>query len=147
MWRWENVLKLPPVLPGWGLAYYFSYGLMFIPFAGIGNIIIGTGYYSLILVNTSTILYGIPSSLYPSDVFTPTANLSDFELNPEFKGYIFKIAAVIIWVATTFTQRYSKKMPEIVNTVVYNIFGIYLFYIGLSAGLSTPSLSQYTVIA
>lgn len=78
MWRWDNVLKLPPVLPGWGLVYYFSYALMFIPFSGIGNIIIGTGYYSLILINTSTILYGIPSSLYPSDTFTPTANLTDY---------------------------------------------------------------------
>lgn len=78
MWRWENVLKLPPVLPGWGLVYYFSYALMFIPFAGIGNIIIGTGYYSLILINTPTVLYNIPSSLYPSDVFSPSANLSDF---------------------------------------------------------------------
>lgn len=111
MWRWDNVLKLPPILPGWGVLYYFSYALMFIPFSGIGNIIIGTGYYSLILVNTSTVLYGLPSSLYPSDQFTPSLNLLDYEVNPEFKGDIFKIAALIIWIATTFSQRYSKRMP------------------------------------
>lgn len=72
------MLKLPPVLPGWGLMYYFSYALMFIPFAGVGNIIISTGYYSIILVNTSTVLYNIPSSLYPSDTFTPSAFLTDY---------------------------------------------------------------------
>ena len=147
MWRWDNVVKLPPVLPGWGLMYYFSYAFMFIPFAGVGNIIIGTGYYSIILVNTPTVLYNIPSSLYPSDTFTPSLFLTDYELNPEFKGHIFKIAAVIIWVATTFSQRYSKRMPEIVYTVVYNLFGIYLFYIGLSAGVSTASLAGYSLIA
>lgn len=147
MWRWENVVKLPPILAGWGLVYYFSYALMFIPFAGIGNLIIGTGYYSIILVNTPTILYNIPSSLYASDTFTPTSNLTDYQLNAEFKGDIFKIAAVIIWVATTFTQKYSKRMPEIINASVYNIFGIYLFYIGLSAAISTPSLIHYSIIA
>lgn len=147
MWRWENVVKLPPILAGWGLVYYFSYALMFIPFAGIGNLIIGTGYYSIILVNTPTILYNIPSSLYASDTFTPTSNLTDYQLNAEFKGDIFKIAAVIIWVATTFSQKYSKRMPEIINASVYNIFGIYLFYIGLSAAISTPSLIHYSIIA
>ncbi len=147
MWRWENVLKLPPVLPGWGIAYYFSYALIFIPFAGVGNVIIGAGYYSIILVNTSTVLYNLPSSLYPSDTFIPSSNLTDYELNPSFKGDIFKIAALIIWVATTFSQRYSKKMPEIVNTVVYNLFGIYLFYVGLSAGISISSLTHYSVVA
>lgn len=78
MWKWDNVVKLPALLPGWVLAYYFSYIVMFIPFAGIGNIIIGTGYYSIILPNTSTVLYNIPSSLYPSDTYTPTAPLTDY---------------------------------------------------------------------
>ena len=60
---------------------------------------------------------------------------------------MFKIAAAIIWVGTTFTQRYSKKMPEILYSVGYNLFGIYLFYIGLAAGLSKPSLTKNCLIA
>lgn len=111
MWRWDNVVKLPALLPGWILPYYFSYILMFVPFAGVGNIIIGTGYYSLILVNTGTLLYNIPSSLYPSDLFTPSSVVSDFAMNTSFQGDIFKIAALIIWVGSTFSQRYSKQWP------------------------------------
>ena len=67
MWKWDNVTKIPTLMPGWVLLYYFSYALMFLPFSGIGNVIIGTGYYSIILANTNTLLYNLPSSLYPSD--------------------------------------------------------------------------------
>lgn len=81
MWKWENVVKLPPVVAGWGLAYYFSYALMFLPFAGVGNLVIGSGYYSMILANTRTLLYYIPSSLYPSDTFTPSTTPTDYALN------------------------------------------------------------------
>lgn len=111
MWNWDNVVKLPPLVAGWVLPYYFSYILMFIPFSGIGNIVLGHGYYSIILVNTNTVLYNVPSSLYPFDQFTPSSNPLDYELNLSLKGNIFKIAAGIIWLATTFSQRYSKKMP------------------------------------
>ena len=133
-------------MPGWILLYYFSYAMMFLPFSGIGNIIIGTGYYSIILANTSTLLYNLPSSLYPSDVFTPSLTFTDFEMNFDLKGDIFKIAAAIIWVGTTFSQRYSKKMPEIVYSIVYNLVGIYLFYLGLAAGISAPSLTKNSLI-
>ena len=57
-----------------------------------------------------------------------------------------KIAAAIIWVGTTFSQRYSKKMPEIVYSIVYNLVGIYLFYLGLAAGISAPSLTKNSLI-
>lgn len=147
MWKWDSVTKIPALMPGWVALYYFSYALMFLPFSGIGNVIIGTGYYSIILTNTNTLLYNIPSSLYPSDLFTPSPTFTDFEMNMGFKGDIFKIAAAIIWVGSTFTQRYSKKMPEIVYSIVYNLFGIYLFYLGLAAGISAPSLTKNSLIA
>jgi len=111
MWKWDNVVKVPTLFGGWIVPYYFSYVLMFIPFSGVGNIVIGTGYYSIILVSTGTILYNIPSSLYPSDLFTPSTTFTDYQLNTSFQGNIFKIAALIIWIATTFSQRYSKKKP------------------------------------
>ena len=78
MWRWDDVVKLPPLLPGWILPYYFSYVLMFIPFGGIGNIVLSVGYYSLLLVNTKTVLYVLPSSLYPSNDYTPASTIADF---------------------------------------------------------------------
>jgi hypothetical protein len=68
-------------------------------------------------------------------------------MNMSFKGDIFKIAAAIVWIGSTFTQRYSKKMPEIVYSIVYNMLGIYLFYLGLAAGISTPSLTKNSLIA
>jgi hypothetical protein len=40
-----------------------------------------------------------------------TGNLTDFSLNTSFNGNIYWISAAIIWVATTFTQKYNKKMP------------------------------------
>ena len=80
MWNWDHLVKLPPLLPGWALAYYFSYALMFLPFSGVGNIIIGTGYYSIILSNTDTLLYNIPSSLYPYDPYVPP-NPNDYPMN------------------------------------------------------------------
>lgn len=110
MWRWDNIVKLPPVLPGWIVPYYFSYALLFIPFGGVGNIVTSVGYYSLILVNTPTLLYIFPSSLYPTNGFT-TGNLADFSMNTSFNGKVFWVAALVIWIATTFSQRYSKKMP------------------------------------
>lgn len=84
MWRWEGVVMLPPVLPGWVLPYYFSYVLMFIPFAGVGNIVLSVGYYSMILVNTRTALYVLPSSFYPLNIYTPATNPQDFKLNTNF---------------------------------------------------------------
>jgi hypothetical protein len=146
MWKWDHVTKIPPLMPGWILPYYFSYALMFLPFAGIGNVIISTGYYSFIVPNTGTLLYGLPSSLYPSDPIN-TADFTDFKMNMNLQGNVFKIAAAVIWLGTTFTQRYSKKMPEIFYSIVYNMLGIYLFYLGLAAGLSTPTLTRNSLIA
>lgn len=68
-------------------------------------------------------------------------------MNTGLKGDIFKIAAAVVWIGSTFTQRYSKKMPEIVYSIVYNMVGIYLFYLGLAAGISVPSLTKNSIIA
>ncbi len=147
MWRWDNVVKLPPLLPGWIAPYYFSYALLFIPFGGIGNITTSVGYYSLILVNTSPLLYVIPSSLYPYDTYTFSGVVSNFDMNILFKGRVYWIAGLVIWFATTFSQRYSKKMPEILNSIVSNIWGIYLFYLGISSGICVNSLTANSLIS
>jgi len=78
MWKWDDILKLPPILPGWILPYYFSYVFMFIPFGGIGNIVLSVGYYSIILINTGTLLYNLPSSLYPSNLYTPPTTITGY---------------------------------------------------------------------
>jgi hypothetical protein len=135
MWKWEGVVNVPPALPGWIIPYYFSYILNFIPLIGVGNIIVSVGYYSVILTGTSTVLYSLPSSLYPSNTFS-TFTLSNYPLNTSFKGNTFWLAAIIVWIGTTFSQKYPKRRPYI-KDIAYYIVGIYLFYLGLSSGMST----------
>jgi hypothetical protein len=144
MWKWEGVVNVPPVLPGWIIPYYFSYIMNFIPLIGVGNVIVSVGYYSVILTGTSTILYSLPSSLYPSSVFS-SFTLTDYPLNTSLKGNTYWIAGIIVFVATTFSQKYAKKRP-LIKDIAYYIFGIYLFYLGLSSGISTSSLTTHSII-
>ncbi len=60
--------------------YYISYMLNFIPVIGVGNLVIARGFFSNLLVKTSTVLYGVANPLYPSTSF------SDNEINTDFKG-------------------------------------------------------------
>jgi hypothetical protein len=145
MFKFESTLNLPPALPAWGLAYYFSYILLFLPFNGVGNLRVAWGYFSYLTVNTNTLLYSLPNSLYPNAPFaTPTLN--NFSFNFDGQGNIFWLSGLIIWIGMTFSQKYSMKMPKIAPSIIFNIFGIYLFYLGLSAGLSTSSLISNTLI-
>ncbi len=109
MYKWDKTLNLPPALSLWILPYFFSYVFMFLPFCGVGNVITSIGYYSFLLVNTYPVLYIFPNSLYANSPFTITN--FDFSLNTGFTGQIFWLAAPIIWLGLTFSQKYSKKKP------------------------------------
>lgn len=56
-------------------------------------------------------------------------------------GYIFWPAALIIWFISTFTQKYTRRMPTLFD-FFYSLAGIYMFYIGISAGLELLVLRQ-----
>lgn len=103
-------MNLPAALPGWILPYYFSYVLCFAPFSGVGNIILSVGYFSFVFINTTTVLYSVPNSLYLSNPYSPPTSPS-FDLNTGFQGNIYWIAAAVLWVGTTFSQKYNKKKP------------------------------------
>lgn len=82
---------------------------MFLPFCGVGNVITSVGYYSFLLVNTNPILYIIPNSMHPNAPYSLTT--LELALNTGFTGQIFWLAAPIIWLGLTFSQKYSKKKP------------------------------------
>jgi hypothetical protein len=103
MRKWEKVVSNPPALPGWGIIYYVSYGLSFIPVVGVGKVIIARSFMSYIFANTSTLLYGSYNPLYPTSS-PPTAALPS--VNTSLGGNIFWLAGLIIWVGMTFSQRY-----------------------------------------
>lgn len=43
-------------------------------------------------------------------------------------------AGVIIWAFSTFTQKYPRRLPTFFD-LFYYLAGVYMFYIGISAGL------------
>lgn len=54
-------------------------------------------------------------------------------------GNIFWLAAAIIWAGLTFTQRYHRLKPNLYD-LFYYLFGIHLFYLGITCSLSLPIL-------
>lgn len=136
MWKWQAVVNNPPCLPGWGIVYYLSYLFNFVPLYGIGPLVISLGYKSTQFAQSCLLLYYYPSSEYPYTTATPQ---NGFNLN--MYGYVFWPAALIIWVISTATQKYPRRMPTLFD-FFYNMAGIYMFYIGISAGLELLVLRQ-----
>ena len=139
MRRWEKVVANPPCLPGWIACYYFSYGFSYLPVIGVGGVVVAKSFLSFMWAKTSTLLYGLTNpDYYPFESASraPTGNLST---NPGLKGNIIWIAALLLWVGTTFTQTYSCRKPRLYD-LFYYLFGIHLFYMGVTCGLSLAEL-------
>lgn len=141
MRRWEKVVSNPAALPGWGICYYVSYGLSYLPIIGVGSITISKSFSSYLFARTSTLLYPTANPLYPYSS-APTAVLGP---NISFNGSIFWLAGLIIWIALTFSQRYPKSRPTIYD-LFYYLFGIHLFYLGISCSLSLYPLYTYSTL-
>ena len=137
--KWERVVANPPALPGWGIIYYVSYGLSFIPVVGVGKLVVAKSFMSFIFSKTSTILYGMYNPLYPYSS-APTASLPN--LNTSISGNIFWLSGLIIWLGMTFSQRYDRKSPRVYDFFYY-LLGIYLFYLGIACSLSLYNLTLY----
>lgn len=136
--NWEQVVSNPPCLPGWGILYYVSYGLSFIPIIGVGKLVIAKSFMSYIFAKTSTILYTYSNPLYPSNTFSATS----LTFNSSLNGNIYWLSGVIIWVAMTFTQRYDRKKPNLYD-FFYALCGIHLFYMGIASSLSLYVLASF----
>ena len=100
----------PSALPGWGVVYYVSYGLSYLPVVGLGGkLVIAKSFRSYIFASTATMLYGVSNPLYPSKN-APTGLLGT---NFGFDGNIYWLAGVLVWVAMTFSQRYQRRKPSV----------------------------------
>jgi len=92
-------------LPGWGLLYFLSYGLNYIPIIGIGKLVISKSFFSQMLIFAFPILnYQIQSDYYISTTPYPTS-ASD-QINTSYSGNMYWGAALIIWSCLIFTQKY-----------------------------------------
>lgn len=139
MWRWDHIVNLPAVLPGWIFIFYMSNFLNFVPVNGIGQLTISKGYFSEQFNQACLLLYYIPSSLYSFANPTNTAMGNPF--NYGLVGYIFWASALLIWGVSTFTQRYPRTKPSGFD-FFYMFIGIYMFYVGISAAVQIWPLSE-----
>lgn len=136
MWKWETTVNNPPCLPGWGIMYYVSYILNFLPVIGVGPLVVSNSFYSTEFSQSCLLLYYYPNGQYPYDTKTPASGF-----NLTLLGYVFWPAALIIWFISTITQQYPRRKPTIFD-LFYNLAGIYMFYLGISAGLQLLTLAQ-----
>ena len=134
VWRFDKVLNNPPSLPGWGLIYYVSFLLNFVPIIGLGKMIVSYNYQTMQYSKTTTMLYGAYNQNY---LFTTYA---DTEINFSFVGNIMWIGGVVIWIGMTASQKYSRRKPEW-KDFFHNMVGIFLFYLGITAALNLVSLA------
>lgn len=144
MWRWEHIVNMNSVLPGWLLPYYLSYLLNFVPLVGLGQLTISAGFKSAQFSEACLLLYYIPSSLFFYD--NPSNTSVGTDINYQLLGYIFWPGALMIWAFSTFSQTYPRMKPSAFD-FFYMLIGIYLFYIGLSAALQIAPLSQVAMQA
>ena len=136
MRRWEGVTNVPPCLWAWPLPYYLSYAFNFLPIIELGNFIVSKSFYSQEFSQACMILSFYPTSEYPYNSTTPAMSY-----NPKLRGFVFWVGAAVVWALSTFSQKYPRRKPTPLD-LAYNVFGIYLFYVGISAGLELPILSQ-----
>lgn len=129
----SNQLNLS--MPGWIIAYYISEFLNFLPVCGINNLIVSTYYTSY--------MYMARPYLLPSNLYNPMVT-SVKTYNTSLNGNVLWYVPLMIWAVETFTQKYHLYEFNW-KLVIYNLFGIYLFYVGLISGLGIYYLQAYTI--
>lgn len=142
---WEKVVANPPALPGWIICYYVSYALSFLPVLGVGNVVVAKSFASFLFALASTVLYGASNPLYPSTTAPSAAASNALGTNMSMNGNIYWLAAAIIWAGMTFSQRYHRLKPNLYD-LFYYLFGIHLFYLGITCSLSLPILYTYSTL-
>lgn len=113
---------------GWIVAYYISIFFNFLPICGVSNVITSNSYSASISLFSP---YLLPNNPYTTTI---TSSATLLPTNLSMLGNIQWYGPLIIWGIDTFTQRY--KLYEFNwKLIIYNLFGIYLFYLGLISGL------------
>lgn len=138
MYRWEKIVNNPPCLPGWGIIYYASYLLNFLPIIGFGRLVLSNSFASQQFSQSCLLLSYYPSNQYPYNTVTPA--MAD-GMNLSFAGFVFWPGALIIWFISLVTQTYPRKRITLFE-FFYNMCGIYMFYLGISGGLQLLTLRQ-----
>lgn len=106
-WILQRVQKYvinPCPLPGWIMIYLVSLCINFIPFVGLGKLVVSKSFYSQILQITLPILRYAPSNYYP--IYNTTSL-------PQFNNKLIsntQISGVfIIWIILSITQKYHMS--------------------------------------
>jgi len=125
----------------WIVGYYINYFFSFNPLIGINKTIISYNFINYQATNTGTILYGTYSTNYPSSQ-SYNGSTGTNGLNLAFNGNVIFFTALIIWAGETFTNRYKLvridwKFP------FYCLFGVMLFFVGLSSALNITTLQAH----
>lgn len=136
-WVVKNVQKyviVPVPVPGWIMIYLVSLATNFIPFTGLGKLVVSRSFYSQILQLTLP----IQSYKLPIDYFVYyNNNLSSTTMttfNPSLNTNIQISSVFIIWVLMSVTQKYHVSSKVEWKEIFFYIFGIYMFYFGLTTG-------------
>ena len=108
----------------------------------MGKVVVSKSYFSMQYAKASTILYGIQNTNYLTSSYS---DLAYPYLNSTFRGNIVWIAPAIIWIGFTISQKYPRRKPDW-KDFFYYLAGIYLFYIGVTAGLNLPILGFYSLL-
>lgn len=130
--RVQKYVIVPIGLPGWLMVYLVSLCINFVPFIGFSKLVISRSYYTQMLQLSLPILsYTLPNDYY---AFNPASFPEYSTFNPGLKSNIPIGSIFIVWVLTTFTQKYHISKIDVKEFFFY-IFGIYMFYFGLATGV------------
>ena len=72
----------------------------------------------------------------------PADDINVYNYNRSLQGQIYWVSGIVIWVASTLSQKYSKEKPSPYNFFYYMI-GVYFFYIGLMSALNIGEEGRY----
>ena len=142
MWDWEKIVNNPACLSGWPLYYYLSYLLNTSFVIGLGRLVISKSFFTQNLAMVPPILYSIQSSLYTHSSAVPADDIGAYSYNYSLQGQIYWVSGIVIWVASTLSQKYSREKPTAYNFFYYMI-GVYFFCIGLMSALNILEEGRY----
>ena len=139
LWKFEKTLNISPCLIGWGLIYYVSFLLNFVPIIGIGRLTISRGFQNAQWSKTPTLLYSTPNTNYANNIYTTFQSP-----NISFQSNVFWLSGIIIFLGLAVTQQYPRRKPEW-KDFFYYLLGIYLFYLGISSALHIGELTSISL--
>ena len=142
MWDWQPIVNNPACLPGWPLYYYLSYYFNSSFVIGLGRLVISKSFFTQNLAMVVPILYPIQSSLYTHNTSTPADDITAANFNSSLQGQIYWVSAIVIWAASTLSQKYSRAKPT-GYMFFYYMIGVYFFYVGLLAALNIAEEGRY----